>query len=191
MLTVEPRSLLRKLNATCTKAFETAAGACLSNRHYEVTVEHLLLALIDDSDSDIRAAFAQLNIDLDSARTSVQRSIADLRSGNAGKPTFSTLLLEWVQEAWLYSSIELGQWQLRSIALFVRLVLTPMRYTASSWPWLEAFDREQLRRDALLIASRSAESLAASAAEAPEGAPAGAGRSEQTALGRFTTDLTE
>lgn len=190
MLTVEPRSLLRKLNSTCTRAFEAAAGACLTNRHYEVTVEHLLLALLDDPDSDIRAAFAQLNVDLDSARATVQRSIAELRSGNAGKPVFSTLLLEWVQESWLHGSVELEQWQLRSISLLVRLVLSPLRYTATAWPWLEAFDREQLRRDALLICSRSNEALAAATTTAPDGS-SGAGRSEQTALGRFTSDLTE
>jgi type VI secretion system protein VasG len=190
MLTVEPRSLLRKLNTTCTRALEAAAGACLSNRHYEVTVEHLLLALLDDSGSDARAALSELNVDLDTARTAVQRSIADLRTGNAGKPVFSTLLLEWVQEAWLFGSIELGQWQLRSIALLVRLVLTPLRYTGAPWPWLESFDREQLKRDALLIASRSNEAMT-DAAAAPEGTGAPAGRSDQSALGRFTSDLTD
>ncbi|HMA94481.1 MAG TPA: Clp protease N-terminal domain-containing protein, partial [Polyangiaceae bacterium] len=191
MLTVEPRSLLRKLNATCTRAFETAAGACLTNRHYEVTAEHLLLALIDDADSDIRAAFEQLNIDVDTARTAVQRSIADLRTGNAGKPVFSSLLLEWVQEAWLHGSIELGQFQLRSISLFVRLALTPMRYVATTWSWLDSFDKEKLRKDALLIASRSNEAMAAAANEAPAGGPTMPGSGEQTALGRFTSDLTE
>lgn len=191
MLTVEPRSLLRKLNTTCTRAFETAAGACLTNRHYEVTAEHLLLALLDDPDSDLRVALEQLNVDFNTARTSVHRSIAELRTGNAGKPVFSSLLLEWVQEAWLYGSVELGQYQLRSIALFVRLALTPMRYVASPWPWLDAFDKEQLRKDALLLASQSNEATASAAAEAPAGAPVTAGSGEQTALGRFTSDLTE
>ena len=53
MLVAEPRALFKKLTPTCTRALETAAGACVTGQHYEVTVEHLLGALLDDRESDV------------------------------------------------------------------------------------------------------------------------------------------
>ncbi len=190
MLTVEPRSLLKRLSPTCTRALEAAAGSCLTHRHYEVTVEHLLVALLDDPESDLRAALETLRVDVNLAREAVARSLSELRSGNAGKPVFSSALLEWIQEAWLVSSVELGQTQVRSVGLLSRLVTAPMRFVAAPWPWLESIDREVLRRDALLLASRSGENLLAAAAPQGGTAPSGV-RGEATALGRFATDLTE
>src|SRR5690348_7695768 len=98
MLVVEPRALLKKLNPTCTKAFENAASACVSSRHYEVTVEHALMALLDDPETDVNAILAHFKIDATHARGQLQRYLGDLRSGNAGKPVFSPLLWEWVQD---------------------------------------------------------------------------------------------
>src|SRR5205823_9659244 len=100
MLVVEPRALLKKLNATCTKALEVAASACISSRHYEITVEHVLMALLDDGESDVNAILQHYKVDPTRARTQLQRYLGDLRSGNAGKPVFSPLLFEWVQDAW-------------------------------------------------------------------------------------------
>src|SRR5512140_427900 len=107
MLVVEPKSLLRKLNATCTRALEGAASACIGSRHYEVTVEHVLLALMDDLESDVTAILEHYKIDGAHARGQLQRYLSDLRSGNAGKPVFSTLLFEWVQDALVLSIAEL------------------------------------------------------------------------------------
>ena len=209
MLVAEPRSLLRKLNATCTRALEDAASACIASRHYEVAVEHVLLALLDKPNSDIATIFEHYRLDLTHARATLQRAVGDLRSGNSGKPVFSTLLFEWVQDAWLYASTELGEEAVRSGALLVRLLVSPMKYLPTELPLLEQLPREELRKDLAVIAGTSGEAAerAAGAAARSPGATAGgaagadAGRSTKgaaTALGapdgplaRFTTDLTQ
>jgi type VI secretion system protein VasG len=117
MLVVEPRPLLRKLNATCTRALEAAASQCIQSRHYEVTTEHLLLALVEDRGSDVTTVLEGLGLDAGTARAAIQRALSELRSGNAGKPTFSPALLEWIQDAWLYGSTELGEAKVRSVAV--------------------------------------------------------------------------
>ena len=53
MLVAEPKPLLEQLNPVCTRAVERGAGACITSRHYEVTSEHLLLALLEDPESDV------------------------------------------------------------------------------------------------------------------------------------------
>lgn len=99
MLIADPRTLLRKLNTTCTKAFEAAASSCVSHRHYEVTVEHVLMALLEDPQSDVTSALAHYNVNAEVLHATLGRYIGEMKSGNPGKPTFSTLLLEWIQDA--------------------------------------------------------------------------------------------
>jgi type VI secretion system protein VasG len=208
MLVAEPRSLLRKLNGTCTRALEAAASACISSRHYEVTVEHVLLSLLDDRESDVTTIFDHYRIDLTHARATLQRYMSELRSGNAGKPVFSSLLFEWVQDAWLYASTELGENQVRSGALLVRLAIASTKYLPTELPLLERLPREELRKDLATIAATSGEAAQDASKSAAPGsgglatAPAGdAGRPAKGAptqlgkpdgpLARFTTDLTQ
>src|SRR5690349_8522804 len=106
MMLVEPKSIIKRLTRTCTAALEGAVVQCVNARHYEVTVEHLLLALLDDPNSDV--AFLAMHYDRDPARlrASLQRSLEDLPTGNAGKPVFSPTMLEWFQDAFVVGSME-------------------------------------------------------------------------------------
>lgn len=193
MLIADPRTLLRKLNTTCTKAFEAAASSCVSHRHYEVTVEHVLMALLDDPQSDVTSALAHYNVNGEVLRATLGRYLGEMKAGNQGKPTFSTLLLEWIQDSWIYASTELGDTLLRSGALLVRLVQAPNRYLPVEFPALEQIPRDELRKDLPVIAAMSGEA-AQQAAATQSGAPAAggpAGAPGDGPLQRFTTDLTK
>jgi type VI secretion system protein VasG len=48
------KSLLGKLNDTSRKALEGAAGMCLSRTNYEVDIEHLLVKLLEATNSDVK-----------------------------------------------------------------------------------------------------------------------------------------
>ncbi|HEY8090580.1 MAG TPA: AAA family ATPase, partial [Polyangiaceae bacterium] len=203
MLVAEPRSLLKTLNPTCTRALEGAASACIAARHYEVTVEHTLVALLDDLESDVHRILEHYEIDPAHLRSALQRYLGDLRSGNAGKPTFGSLLMELVQDAWIYASTELNDSKLRSGALMVRLALAPSRYIPFELPMLEKIAREDLRKNLPVIAAASSEgatvrgtsadggpAAAAAGGKQAKGAPTGLGAPEGP-LSRFTTDLTQ
>src|SRR5258706_15340092 len=114
MMLVEPKSIIKRLTRPCTLALETAIGQCVNARHYEVTLEHVMLALLDNADSDL--AFLVMHYDLDRARLLqvLQRSLEDLRTGNAGKPTLSPTMLEWMQDAWTIGSMDYGYTKVRS-----------------------------------------------------------------------------
>lgn len=190
MLMVEPRALLKKLSPICTQAFEGAAARCISARHYEVTVEHALLSLLDMDQSDIRVVLAHYGIDAELVRATVARYVGELRSGNAGKPVFSSLLFEWVQDAWLYSATELDAASIRSGALLVRLCQASSRYLPFELAALQGVDREELRRDLPILAARSGEAMTAANRE-PTGAQRGEDGGKGGPLERFTQDLTE
>ncbi|HEY2409058.1 MAG TPA: AAA family ATPase, partial [Polyangiaceae bacterium] len=191
MLTVEPRSLLRKLSPTCTRALEAAASSCVSARHYEVTVEHLLAALLDDPHSDVVHVCQHFGVAPDVLRASLLRFIGGYRKGNAGKPVFNSLLLEWIQDAWLLCSTEYGESAVRSGALLVRLLLAPERYSAAELVELQGMPREQLRGELVTLAGQSGEAVRAAAESSGGGAPQRSAPKGDGVLDRFTTDLTE
>jgi type VI secretion system protein VasG len=187
--------LLRTLNPCCTRALERAAGACLAARHYEVTVEHMLLVLLDDLESDLPLIFERFEIEPGPLRAALQRYVGDLRSGNAGKPIFSSLLLGLFEEAWVYVSTEFGDAKVRSGALLARIVAAPGRFLPLDLPDLEKISREELRKTLPAICKASREDAGARA-EAPSGGD-GAPKQDGATLGakegplaRFTIDLT-
>jgi type VI secretion system protein VasG len=163
----------------------------MTHRHYEVTVEHMLLALLDEPEGDLPLLLEHFRIEAPRLRSSVQRLLEEQRSGNAGKPVFSPILLEWIQDAWLYASTELGETRVRSGALLVRLTQSPIRYLSTTFPLLDALPRDELRKDLATLGASSGEATAdqqPGAAGIPGG---GAGTGDQSALSRFTTNLTE
>ncbi len=197
MLLVEPRALIDKLNPTCRRAFERAAGASVTARHREVSVEHVLLALLDDRESDFVALLEHHRVDPTHARAALQRYVGELAAGNPGKPVFSPTLFEWMQDAWVYASAELGDVALRSGPLLVRLLLAPGRYTSVNLEGFADLPRDELRKKVGALTANSVEATTTPQAGSAFGAGlAGGGGGASVndagdALSRFTTNLTE
>ncbi|WP_050431070.1 type VI secretion system ATPase TssH [Chondromyces crocatus] len=198
MMLVGTKSIVKQLTRNCTTALETAIGQCVNARHYEVTLEHLMLALLDDAGSDI--AFLAMHYDLDPAhlRAALTRSLEELRKGNAGRPTLSPVMLEWMQDAWVVGSMEYGFQKVRSGLLFLRLVEQPTRYSVSGiGAYLEGISREDLKTNLAKIISGSKEDAETAAAASGAGGagggklPAGtASASADSALAKFCVDYT-
>ncbi len=189
---VEIKGLINKLNGYTRRAMEGAAGNCVSRGNYEVTVEHMLLQLLDDPQGDVQQILRHFEISPSGLLRSVQHVLDRLRSGNSGRPVFSPLLLTWIQDAWLVASVDFGDSRVRSGMLLLALVLRPDRYTDDDLTsLLNPVRRDELKRDLYKITGASREN------EAPaegEGAPPGSapGRpADETAIGRFMIDFTE
>jgi len=89
MMNLEIKSLLNKMNSYCTGALEGAAGLCVSRTHYEVTVEHYLLKLLEDARSDAQLLLRQVDIDIGNLNRTLEQDLEQMPSGNNGKPVFS------------------------------------------------------------------------------------------------------
>ncbi|NKE72400.1 type VI secretion system ATPase TssH [Candidatus Manganitrophus noduliformans] len=189
MIGVDIKSLLRRLNRFSTRSLEAAAGLCVSRSHYEVGVPHLLMQMAEDPAADIQTILRRFGIEPSRLQKTLQRELESLRSGNAGKPVFSPTLLEWVEEAWLIGSIDLGLSEIRSGALLAALIGNPSRYGLDeAVELLEAIRPDELKRKFSEITAGSSEQ----AADRPQegGTTGAASRGEETALGRFTIDFT-
>jgi type VI secretion system protein VasG len=194
MVEVELKSLLKRLNKFCTRSIEAAAGLCVSRTHYEVTIEHTLLKMAEDPKADFSQIIHHFDCDAAQLVRALQRAVDELKSGNAGKPVFSPLLIEWIQDAWLLASIDLGLAEIRSGALIGMLVTHPARYLTADHPELEKIRPEELKRKFREIVDGSSEESVVMSA-APGGARSaaaggGAVGGPDTALGRFAVNFT-
>ena len=133
MITVEMKSLLNHLNEHCTSCLESAAGYCVSRTHYEITVEHLFIKLLEDNHSDLALILRFFNIDRGKLQRKIEETIEEYHTGNSSRPVFSPLLMEWLQDAWLISSIDLDENEIRSCALFLSFLKKSARFSVSNY----------------------------------------------------------
>ena len=83
MATLNLKALVGKLNPTCRRALEAAAGLCLSRTNYNVELEHWLLKLLEPSDTDLPRVLQHYEIDKAKVSRELTRSLDQLKTGNA------------------------------------------------------------------------------------------------------------
>jgi type VI secretion system protein VasG len=197
MILVDAKPLLQKLNRHCLRALEGSVGLCVARSHPEVTVEHVLLRLLDEPMADIPLILKHYEADPAQLARSLEHALEQIKDRTTGKPVFSPVLFEWFQDAWVVSSVELNQGALRSGALLRVLASRPSRYLNSDLPSLERVRPEDLRHHFREIVSGSVEEGMAAESPPPLGgalarrAAGPAGEAARTALGRFATSFTE
>ena len=159
MIRIDLSALIERLNPISRQALEEAASLCISQHCAEITVAHVLFKLIDQPLSDMRMLIKHAELDPDSVRQALATA-SPFRSETPGQyPTFSPLLIEWLQEAWLLASLELGHTQLRGGSLTLAALLNPGRYLPlSAITLFEHINREALRKEFSSVFQQSCES---------------------------------
>jgi len=193
MLIAQPRSLLNRLSPYCTRLLEAAAAECVSGGQDEVKVEHLMLALWSSDASDWQVAGNHYGVDGEVALAAVRRSLAADRRAQVGRPVFSRRLLEWIQDSWVWGSVEMRATELRSGMLLARFLQAPEQYTALVLTELDRIPAEAFGKELEVVCAASVEAPRATAApaNAPGRPAAGGAAGADGPLAKFTSDLTE
>lgn len=162
---IDIRTLLSKLNPACKKALEKAAELCVQQTHYNVDVEHLLHKLIDAEAPDVCLIFPEYDIKKDVILSQLQSSMDRFKRGNGRTPSLSPHLAPLLQEAWLLSSMLLGEQQVRSGTLLLALLeVDSLRgVLIESAPGLLQIPRENLRKNLADLVCNSTEDAGGSA----------------------------
>ncbi|WP_144137515.1 type VI secretion system ATPase TssH [Paraburkholderia sp. BCC1884] len=194
-------TLIAKLNPTCRQAALLAANNCLARGHYEVDLEHLLLALLDEPASDVSLALRASRIDVHALSSDVESELQRLKTGNTRTPVFSRHLIELLEQAWLIASLDSQIGRIRSGHLLLALLTAPdlAQFAERMSPLLREVRVTDLKHkfDELTMGSREIER--GNATESPEahtndttaadvvsGAP-----STTPALDTYTSNLTQ
>ncbi|MCL5954400.1 MAG: type VI secretion system ATPase TssH [Nitrospirae bacterium] len=186
MIIADLKPLFRRMSPILTRAVEQGAGLCLSRTHYEITPEHVLVSLLDHPDSDVMKILAAEGIEAGSVRRDMSNALDDLRSGNGGRPVFSPLLIEVLQDAHLIASINRNEPHTRS-GVFLQAFVSRLSAYSSGRPSksLERIGKERLKDQFDTLVSGSAEALGGGQDSQESSSEEG------TAIGRFCEDFTE
>ncbi len=198
------KTLISKLDALCLNAATRAASLCFARGHYEVDLEHLLLALIEESASDLSIVLRASGLSAEVLRTDLERELERFKTGNTRTPVFSQHLISLFEQAWLIASLDSHAARIRSghllLALLASSELAQMAERMS--PIFARVPVEELKHrfDEATAGSREAERVAETSAAAADAAGAGdagldpilpAGPSKTPALDTYTTNLTQ
>ncbi len=196
MRAIELKPLIGRLNDVCRRALEAAAGATALRTHYNVEIEHMLIGLLDRTDTDIAAILRRWEIDPARVLTDVNRSLDRMKTGNARAPSLSPDIVDMVKDAWLLASVEHGATRVRSGHLLWALLAdeTLALRAREASPRLTEIPADVLKRELLTICKDTAEAAQATKqADGSEAAATGAGETRpggSAALDQFTIDLT-
>ena len=193
------KTLISKLNDPCRRAAERAASLTLSRGHFEVDIEHLLLALLEQPRCDLALLARRFEVSPTGLQSDLERELAQLKSGNTRTPVFGARLPLLLEHAWLIASLDSASARIRSGHLLLALLTEPglAQLSARVSPLFARFSVEELKHRLAEITQGSDEvpvtgagpnaGAAASAPAEPQASPAGRA---SPALDQYTTNLT-
>ena len=187
MIRINLSSTLGALNDTSKLVLEEAAAYAIGAGESEVLPSHFLLKSLDNPFSDVRFILNKLKLEHEELSSLLIRSNQSENMNIGSVPSFSPLLIEMLQEAWLLGSLEHNQIQLRTATIFLSLVLNATRYLPTSAAnYLNQINKENLRQSLITLAEGSAESQAKKTTPTQITNDA-----DKSVLSRFAENLTE
>jgi len=204
-MSINLKTLISKLDDTCRQAAERAANLCMARGNYEVDLEHLFLALLEQPQSDFVLIARRSGILPESLERDLNDEISQFKNGNSRTPVFSQHIPKLFEHAWLIASLDSETTRIRSGHLLLALLTEPdlaqLAYRGSKL--FVRFKRYELKHDFAKLTEGSQEAVqtvrfadASATGEPAEGNEVGAGEakgglSKTPALDQFTTNLTQ
>lgn len=206
--------LLRKLNENSARALNEAANFCLSRGHQEILPEHFLVKLLETDNNDLNLILRQNEININRLWDDLLTGLDKLPWQRIPqKPELSRALLKWIEQAWMLSSIEHNQEEVRSLHLLEAIQKIPSIFTLTDlWQllifragqlteagrWLDQYSVEaEIQKNTQITPNSEYQPLTSKEADAeaaqniikdlqPQQSP-----TELEALSRFTINLTQ
>jgi type VI secretion system protein VasG len=201
-MTISLKTLISKLNDTSRGATERAANLCMAQGHYEVDLEHVFFALLEQPKSDFSIISRKFGISTSSLQSDLQSELSRFKNGNSRTPVFSPHLPKLFENAWLIASLDKQTTRIRSGHLLLALLTDPdlsqLAYRGSKL--FVKFKLDELKHDLPRLTEGSQETGESVGfadaqpvdAQAPDAdLMSKGGLSKTPALDQFTTNLTQ
>ncbi|MFG6469320.1 type VI secretion system ATPase TssH [Roseateles sp. BYS87W] len=199
-MTASLKTLISKLNDHCRRAAERAASLTRARGHFEVDIEHLLLALLEQPAADLAVLSRRFEVPATALAQDLERAMAQLQTGNTRTPVFSARLPQLLEHAWLIASLDAADARIRGAHLVLALLSEPTLHQMAlrASPLFARFSVDALKHRVSEATAGSEEQPRVAAAPAgsadsdaaPEAALSGAAPSRTPALDQYTTNLT-
>lgn len=100
------KTLISKLNTPCYTALERAAAICASRTHFNIELEHWLLAILENEQSNFVGIISKAGCNYDKLIEDINHSLEMLKVGNDRSPAISDRVVDVINESWLISSLD-------------------------------------------------------------------------------------
>ncbi|MCG2577540.1 type VI secretion system ATPase TssH [Dechloromonas sp. XY25] len=195
------KTLISKLNTTCRQAAERAASLCVARGNYEIDLEHLLLAILENQGADLLVIAKRCGISPTGLEREMNQEIDRFKTGNTRTPVFSSHILKLLEQAWLIASLDARLPRIRSGHLLLALLTEPelSQLALRGSKLLAKLRLDELKHNFDKMTEGSAEAAevaglgAAGEGEAGDDPVLAAGQQggRTPALDQFTTNLTQ
>jgi len=188
------KTLISKLNGVTRTAATRAASICMGLGQYEVDIEHVFLALLEQPDCDLAVVARRCGISPMMLESDLRDEIGHFAAGSARTPVFSRHLPTLFEHAWLLASLDAERpHAIRSGHLLLALLTEPdLAQLAQRGSRLFAkFPRERLKHEFDRLTEGSCEATPAEPLPASTDGVAELKAAQGTpALDQYTTCLT-
>jgi type VI secretion system protein VasG len=189
------KTLIGKLNDTSRLAATRAASICVALGQYEVEVEHLVLALLEQERCDAALIVRACGIGIDALEADLHHEVSQFKTGSTRTPVFSRHLPLLLENAWLIASLAAPQPdRIRSGHLLVALLTEPelaqLAQRASPLFAQIPIDEVKHKLEKYTHGSQEEASAISSVAATPLADLAQHGDARTPALDQYTTSLT-
>jgi len=159
MIDIDVQQLVQALDAETRRDLEGAAERCVARHGSQVLVEDLLLGLLERPGGLLGRALGDAGIAPGELAKVLRPGEEACASRN---PVFAIALLQWLQDALLLASLELGQSGISEAALILALLRHPLRHAGARYQvLLGRLDADRLRDFALAERRQSGNHAAA------------------------------
>lgn len=205
MATIDLKKAFGKMNSVALGAVSGAVELRGLRGEERVELAHVLTQMSNLPDSDFKRICTVFGVDTQTLAADLARALQQAKRGGApdDRPVFHPVVLQAIQQSWLYATMLLGEFSVRTGHMIVALTseeeLRPsLVYVSSEF---EKIDATKLRREFAKLTAGSPEdgAMAAdgSSSQLKPGAPGQAGQPAQpgapdgqSALAKFAVDLT-
>ena len=122
MIVTDLNPLMAKLSTESKQTLESAIGLCMSYTHYEVSLEHWILKILEQKDSDFMAILKHYHVSVESMRQQLTHSLNEFDKGNSTRPSLAPELIQTIQQAWVVSSIHYGMGEITTGMILLAII---------------------------------------------------------------------
>ncbi len=183
------KTLISKLSPESHKSLEKAAHICMTRGHYNLELEHWMLALLEDETSTFSKMLHHAHCNIDHIIKDINDALEELKTGNDRTPPISNRVVDLIQESWLVASLDFHGEAIHSGILLCTLI---QKQTLNQLCLAISKEFAKIQPDAVrkLMAQALSEKKSEGEPEATQDKPAGKS-SKTPALDQYTNNLNE
>ena len=122
------KQLIEKLNSPCKEALEVAAGLCMTQTHYNIEMEHVLLKILEQENRDIHHILSYFDIQEKQFKSALISALDTFETDNERHPKFSPHFLKMLHDSWFIASIDFQEHAIRSGHLLISFLTSEQSY---------------------------------------------------------------